>query len=197
MPDTTNAMTMTLHDRVLTLPNLITFARLALVPVVAWSIARHDFATGFWLFLGAALSDGLDGFIARRFNQGSRLGAALDPVADKLMVLTAAFALAAQDFAPWWLAAGIAIRDLVIVGGAVAFFRLARRVEVTPTRFGKLNTFLEFSALASAFAVGANWLPHGLWLDVCYALVFFSTVASGAQYVWIWGGKAASLKPHT
>jgi cardiolipin synthase len=188
---------MILHDRILTLPNLITFARLALVPAVAWAIAAHDFDFGFVVFVAAALSDGVDGFIARRFNQGSKLGAALDPVADKLMVLVAAFALAAQGLAPWWLAAGIAVRDAVIVGGAIAFFRLSRRVEVMPTRFGKLNTVLEFSALASAFAVGAAWLPHGLWLDACYALVFLSTVASGAQYVWIWGGKAAALSHAT
>ena len=171
-------------------PNLITLARLALVPVIAYLLWQAEYGFALIVFLSAALSDFLDGIIARMFDQRSALGAALDPIADKLSMFVATVVLAWQGLIPLWLAAAIVLRDVVIVSGAVAYRATIGRLEIAPTILSKVNTFIEFGVLLAVMAHAAAWIAAAAWLPALFVVVFVTVVASGVQYVWVWGGKA-------
>jgi cardiolipin synthase len=113
-------------DRVLTIPNGISAARLAGVPVFLWLVLGPRTATAdYWavgLLIAAGLSDWLDGKIARAFNQASRLGQLLDPAADRLYIVSTIVALAVRQIIPWWLVAVLAVRELT-VGVALALLK--------------------------------------------------------------------------
>lgn len=172
------------------LPNLITLLRLGLVPVVAVTIVKGAFAAALAAFLAAAVSDLVDGWIARRFGLTSRLGALLDPVADKLAMFVATVALAWHGLVPLWLAAAIVGRDVVIVAGAIAYRLLRGHLEIAPSWLSKVNTAVEFAVLLLALCRGAGWIDGGHWLPALFALALATVVASGAQYVWRWSRKA-------
>ncbi len=174
----------------LTVPNCITLFRALLIPVVVYLLLTDNHRDAFIVFAGAALGDLADGYIARRFNQVSRLGAALDPVVDKLTMLAVALLLAGQELLPVWLAAAIVLRDVVIVAGAVAYHFLVGRLEPAPTLLSKANTLLEFATLAAVLADAAALVELGPWLPGLFALVFVTVLVSGLQYVWTWGSKA-------
>ena len=173
-------------------PNLITLLRLALVPVLAWLLLEERYAAALLVFTAAAVSDALDGLIARRYGIASTFGATLDPVADKLAMLVATVLLAWHGLLPLWLAVAIVVRDVVIVGGVIAYRVLIGRIEMAPTRLSKWNTTLEFAALLLAMAIAAGWIPEGVWLGALFVVVGVTVVLSGAQYVWIGGHKAAA-----
>ena len=175
----------------LNVPNFITLIRLALVPVTAWLLWREIYGLALIVFLSAAISDFIDGIIARRFDQASVLGATLDPIADKLNMFVATVMLAWQGLLPLWLAVAIVLRDVVIVGGALAYCWFVGHVEMTPTRLSKINTFFEFGVLLLVMANAAAWFDASAWLPPVFVLVFATVVASGAHYVWVWGRKAA------
>ena len=176
------------------LPNLITLLRLGLVPVVAVTIANGAFAAALAAFLLAAVSDFADGWIARRFGLTSRLGALLDPVADKLSMFVATVALAWHGLVPPWLAIAIVARDVVIVAGAAAYRLVRGELDIAPTRLSKLNTVVEFAVLLVALLSGAGWIARGEWLPPLFVLTLATVVASGAQYVWLWSRKAAAAR---
>jgi cardiolipin synthase len=167
-------------------PNLLTFARLGLVPVVAYCIISRDYAAAGTVFLIAAVSDLADGYIARRFKLVSRLGALLDPVADKLNMFVATVALAWQDLLPIWLALAIVARDIAIVGGVLAYRVRGRRLEMKPTRLSKVNTFLEFSVLLSVLLTAAQFIQSTAWLPPVFLVILTTVLASTAQYAWLW-----------
>jgi cardiolipin synthase len=174
----------------LSLPNALTLARLALVPVMAYFLATGAYGTALIVFLVAALTDFVDGVIARALRQTSALGAALDPVADKLNMLVATVLLAWQALLPPWLAVAIVARDVIIVGGAVAYRLTRGHVEMAPTVLSKVNTFIEFAVLLLVMGGAAGWLELSAWLPGVFVLVFATVLASGAEYVWVWGRKA-------
>jgi cardiolipin synthase len=184
---------MTMQNAVFTLPNLLTASRLVLAPVVVWLLLAGDVTTAFWVFAAAALTDLLDGNIARIFDMRSVLGAWLDPIADKVMLLSTLFALVWTGILPLWLAVLVALRDLVVLSGAAAYRRLTGGLVVAPTLLGKSATFFEFSLVALALADAAlnwalDWELH-LLLPVTALLV----AGSGLQYVWIWADKTRSF----
>ena len=171
-------------------PNLLTLLRLALVPVMAYFAWADEYAIALPIFLVAALTDLADGYIARRFNLVSKLGAWLDPVADKLNMFVATVVLAWQSQIPIWLAVVIIGRDAVIVVGALAY-RIARgRLDIKPTRLSKVNTAIEFAVLLLVMAAAAGWIDATAWMGLLFAVVFITVMASGIQYVWIWGRMA-------
>lgn len=176
-------------------PNLITLVRLGLVPVVAYCIVERAYATAAAVFLVAALSDLVDGYIARRFKVVSRLGALLDPVADKLNMLVATVTLAWQDLVPTWLAVAIVGRDAAIVAGVLAYRAAGRGLEMRPTRLSKANTALEFSVLLLVLVAAAGWIRPGLWLTVLFVVVLASVLASWVQYAWLWGRGRLESRP--
>lgn len=176
----------------LTVPNLITLLRLATVPVLAWLLFRESYPAALAVFMVAAASDSLDGYIARRYAVTSQLGATLDPVADKLSMFVATLMLAWQGLLPTWLAVAIVLRDVIIVGGVVAYRVVIGPIEMAPTPLSKLNTTLEFGLLLLVMAIAARWIAYGPWLYALFAATGLTIVLSGAQYAWIGGRKAAA-----
>ena len=176
--------------RVANLPNAITLLRAALIPVIAYALAMHDYRMAFVLFVLQGLSDFVDGWIARRWNLRTRFGAIADPLADKLTMLTATLMLAAGGLLPVWLALAIVVRDVIIVFGALAYHFLIRELELSPTPLSKWNTALEFAVLAAVLADAGGLIDGRGGLQAAFALLAATIVASGAQYVWIWGRRA-------
>ena len=173
------------------IPNLITLARLVVVPVMAYFLATGAYGAAALVFLAAAISDLVDGIIARRFHLASTLGATLDPIADKLNMFVATVVLALQGLIPLWLAIAIVLRDVVIVVGALVYRFTLGHIEITPTMLSKVNTAIEFTVLLVVMATAAGWIETGRWLPAVFVLVLVTVVTSGAQYVWVWGRKAA------
>src|SRR5690348_926103 len=114
----------------MTLPNLITLARICLVPIIIGCVISGAWPAAFWLFLAAGLSDGLDGFIAKRFNQRSELGAILDPLADKALLVSLTIALALSAALPAWLAILIVFRDIMIIAGILVAWLIGHPVAI-------------------------------------------------------------------
>ncbi|MEW5966799.1 MAG: CDP-alcohol phosphatidyltransferase family protein [Pseudomonadota bacterium] len=179
-----------MSERVLNLPNVITLLRIAAVPVIAWLIQQRMWESACWLFLAAAVSDGIDGFIARRFNMMTQLGAALDTVADKALGVVTLVMLTLEEAIPMWVTLAILLRDTVIVLGALSYRGLAGHIDIHPTWLGKTHMFAEFALLALVLGGLAGILAMDAWLTPLFVAVFAIAVVSGGQYVWIWGAKA-------
>jgi len=180
-------------DRILTIPNILTATRILLSPVAALFIVRQEFALVLWCLLAAGITDGLDGLIAKRFNQSSRLGAILDPVADKFLMLATVLALAFIGLLPLWITVPILLRDIIIFCGALAYHRRAGSIEMRPTLLSKTNTCVQITLLLLVVALQAEVLSSTWLLFPVLLLVLATTVSSGVQYVVIWSRKAARL----
>jgi cardiolipin synthase len=167
----------------LTLPNVITFGRLCAVPLAVWLVLQHRIAESFFLFLGAGLSDAVDGWLARR-GKGSALGAILDPVADKALLVTMYVTLAAVSILPDWLAILVVFRDVVIVGGVMLLAVIGQPVPIRPLLISKLNTALQITLVALALFLGGFRLMAPALMSVLIWAVAVSTLASGGAYVW-------------
>ena len=179
-----------MSERVLNLPNAITLLRIAAVPVVGWLILHERWEAACWLFLAAAVSDGIDGLLARWLDQLTQLGAALDTVADKALGVVTLVMLTQAGAIPLWVTLAILLRDSVIVLGALSYRGLAGHLEIHPTWLGKTHMFAEFSLLALVLGGLAGLLALDGWRLPLFVTVFAIATASGAQYVWIWGAKA-------
>lgn len=173
--------------------NAITLARLLLTPALIYFLLTEDYRAALWLFVAAALSDVADGFIARHFDQQTRLGEVLDPLADKLLVASCVMVFAGQGLLPLWLAGMILARDVLIIGGALGFRHLAGSLEIAPTLLSKLNTALQLGLIALVLLHAAERFDAAPFLPLLTGLVALSTAASGAHYVWVWGRRAKLL----
>lgn len=179
-----------MRERVFTVPNVITLLRLAAVPVVAWLIVHQQWQAACWLFLAAAVSDGLDGILARWLNQMTQLGAALDTVADKALGVVTLVLLTQAGVISLWVTLAILIRDSIIVLGALSYRGLAGHLDIHPTWLGKTHMFAEFALLALVLGGLAEVLVLEDWRIPLFVGVFLIAVLSGIQYVWIWSCKA-------
>ncbi len=172
------------------LPNAISILRIALIAPILILILQGSFGWALALFWLAGFSDGLDGYLAKRFDWHTRLGALLDPVADKLLVAGLFITLAYTQDIPVWLAAVVIVRDVVIVAGAMVYNFLVRPVEGEPTRVSKLNTALQLLFLLFVISrAGFGW-PEPIALTVLGASVLVTVVISGIDYVWSWSRRA-------
>jgi cardiolipin synthase len=176
-----------------TVPNLICLLRIALtVPIVMW-LAEGRYGDTLVLFAIAAVSDVLDGFLAKTFGWTSELGKVLDPLADKLLLVSVFISLAAIGLVPVWLAAIAVARDVVIGVGAAVYQRLFGPLEGRPTVPSKINTLVQL-----AFVIAVVWqaafrnLPEWLVLGLG-ALVLVTTVVSGFDYVLTYTRKAIAV----
>jgi len=166
-----------------TLPNLITLARLCAVPAAVWLILQHRLDTAFLVFVGAGISDGIDGWLARVRNARSALGAILDPVADKALLVSVYVALAGIGVLPDWLAILVVFRDVVIVGGILVLWVLGQPPAIKPLLVSKLNTVLQIALAALALLLaGFGLAADGLLTAMIWA-VAASTLGSGIAYV--------------
>jgi cardiolipin synthase (CMP-forming) len=170
---------------VLTLPNVITFGRLCAVPLAVWLVLEEQFAQAFFLFAAAGLSDAVDGWLARRNGGGNSVGALLDPVADKALLVTMYVTLAAVRVLPDWLAILVVFRDTVIVGGIVVLALTGQTVMIRPLYVSKVNTALQIVLVAVALLSSGFHLSLPTAMDALVWLVAATTLASGAAYVWI------------
>jgi len=166
---------------VMNVANVITFGRICLVPMAVWLVLRGQTFVAFWLFLAAGASDAVDGWLARRRGP-TAVGALLDPVADKALLVSMYVTLAAVHVLPDWLAILVVFRDVVIVGGVLALSVLGMPVVIRPLMVSKVNTVLQILLVALALlhaglGVSTPVLPALVWL------VTASTLASGAAYV--------------
>lgn len=174
------------------IPNLLTIARILLVPPIVWLLLQRQFEFALLMFFIAGVSDGLDGFLAKKMRWESRLGALLDPVADKLLLISSYLALAWLGLLPAWLVALVLLRDLVIVTGATLYHFRIEKVEAAPTIVSKLNTVLQILLVllvitGQTFSVSVTELIQAMVYTVAV-----TTVLSGYDYVYTWGKRARS-----
>ncbi len=173
------------------LPNIITLGRLVAVPLTVYFILIGDLAVAFWLFVAAGVSDAVDGAIARLFDARTVLGAFLDPLADKALLVSVYLSLAKIGLLPLWLVILVVFRDLLIVGGVLLSYTLRQPVVLRPLYVSKLNTLAQLMLAALVLAVNGPGLPGIESLTVfgqtpTVALeggVALTTVLSGVVYV--------------
>ncbi|HLY46641.1 MAG TPA: CDP-alcohol phosphatidyltransferase family protein [Stellaceae bacterium] len=174
-------------SRDLNLPNLITLARLVSVPVAVWLIFGEKYGAAFWLFVAAGLSDALDGYIAKRFDRRTRLGALLDPAADKALVAGVYLSLGLLGQLPAWLVVLVVLRDILIVLG-FALQSAAAPKPVDPLYISKVNTSIQITLVGFVLARLGLGIEAGpaTWLLIASAAT--TTVLSGLSYLARWAG---------
>jgi cardiolipin synthase len=171
-------------NTLLTLPNAITFARLCMVPMAVWFVLAQGLIEAFFVFVAAGLSDALDRWLARRSGGGNSVGALLDPVADKALLVSMYVTLAAVNELPDWIAILVVFRDVVIVGGVIVLSVLGMPVTLRPLYVSKLNTALQIVLVAVTLLLAGFGLHALLAKQVLIWLVGLTTLGSGAAYVW-------------
>jgi cardiolipin synthase len=170
----------------LSIPNLITLARILLVPVVVWAIASNQMLFAFLLFAAAGVSDAVDGFLAKRFGMASELGAYLDPLADKVLIVSIYVSLGIVDALPRWLVILVVSRDLLIVGGVLFSWLLNKPVSVKPHMVSKVNTAAQLILVGLVLAALGFTFDAGWALTLTMAAVAVLTLASVAVYLREW-----------
>ena len=167
------------------IPNLLTLLRVAAAPVLILTLEGGAYSLALLVFIFAGASDGLDGYIAKRYGCETRLGAILDPVADKVLLVSAFVMLTLQDLLPLWLLVTVVFRDVLIIGGYLVLVILDGTVYMRPSPVSKLNTLLQIVLVAVVLTQHAGWVPLASLIDPLILLVFATTVVSGAHYVWV------------
>jgi cardiolipin synthase len=165
------------------LPNLICLLRIALIVPLVLAMLAGEQARILVLFVIAALSDGLDGYLAKRFNWTSDLGRFLDPMADKLLLIAVFVTAAWLDIAPWWVAAVAVARDLIIGVGALIFRLWFGPLRGRPSGISKFNTGTQMLYLLAVILASASGFPPREVLEALAVVVLLTTVASGVDYV--------------
>lgn len=148
-----------------------------------WLIVTDQVWAAFWVFVAAGISDALDGFIAKTFNQNTDVGAILDPVADKVLLDGVYIALALSGHLPIWLTALVVGRDVLIVLGVILIQKRDPAFRVNPLKTGKLNTFMQIILAAMALAIWGNVADVSDLLTPMIWLVAAMTLISGGSYV--------------
>jgi|SRR5690606_7243870 len=172
------------------LPNAICALRIVLVAPLVLAVLGGEHATALGLLVVAGFSDGLDGFLAKKFDWRTRLGSLLDPAADKLLIVGAYASLAYVGLVPLAILAVVVGRDVVIVAGALAYQWLIAPVEGEPSAISKLNTACQLAFLFFTLTHAAYAWPPEISLVVLGAAVVFTSIVSGLNYVLRWGRRA-------
>lgn len=171
------------------IPNIISILRITLVVPIAYFLWYQNYLTALLLFLIGGLSDGLDGFLARRYKWETELGVILDPMGDKLMMLTAYLILGWHNLLPWWLVSLVIIRDLILVFGALLYRKFIGEAKLKPLFISKLNTVFQILlVLLIMFSQVITLTP--LIIDSILWLVVATTLMSGYAYINEWGRRA-------
>lgn len=177
-------------NSILTIPNLLTFMRMALIPVFASLLYYGYSAWALAVFIIAGLSDGIDGFIARRFNQESELGTIIDPIADKLLMTTAFVILTMPNVlqparhlpVPFWVTAAVIGRDVLIITVAGAINIMTGFRGFKPSWLGKLSTLVQ--VIAVALILFAAVAGYSFYLPTVYTIVALAAFVSGVHYIF-------------
>lgn len=180
------------------LPNTLTVIRILMVLPIGWTLWTGEYGTCLVLLIIAGVSDLLDGFLARRFNSTSRFGEVADPIADKLLALVVVSVMLLTGLLPLWASSIIIGREVVILGGAIAFRSIVQRLDIEPLMISRINTVVLIVVLCAIIAaqtdvpqlasLTARFVdPVGIYLMVLFTLV------SGISYVYAW---SVRLKEH-
>jgi cardiolipin synthase len=181
----------------LSIPNLITLGRILLVPVVVWAIASGAIWIAFLLFVAAGVSDAVDGFLAKRFHMTTELGAYLDPLADKALIVSIYLTLGINNMIPGWLVILVVSRDIMIVGAVMLSWLVGTPLKVKPLLVSKLNTVAQIVyACVVLGTLGFDYKLPILTL-VLMGLVAALTLLSVAAYVaeWVRHMNSTASKP--
>ncbi|HSE20955.1 MAG TPA: CDP-alcohol phosphatidyltransferase family protein [Pyrinomonadaceae bacterium] len=180
--------------RIVTVPNLLTVFRMVLIPVFVSLLFYQRFVLALIVFIGAGITDGLDGLLARRFNQKSQLGTILDPIADKLMLVTSFIVLSMKAVfpqplpphlpVPFWVTVAVISRDVFILVGAAAINIVTGFRGFRPSWLGKVNTTVQIVAIALIMVAASIPYGTGYYLPTVYTTVFALAVLSGGHYVF-------------
>ena len=168
------------------LPNAISITRIALIAPILVLFIEGQYGWSLGLFVVAGLSDGIDGYLAKRFGWQTRVGGFLDPAGDKLLVAWTFGTLAFLGRIPVWLAVIVILRDVVIVTGSFMYHYLVRRLEGEPTFISKFNTGLEFAFLIFIMSQAGYGWPDEITTTILGAAVLVTVVISGYDYVSNW-----------
>jgi len=177
---------------VMSVPNLITIGRILLVPLTVWLIISGAYGFAFLAFVAAGVSDGVDGYIARRWDARTELGAYLDPVADKALLVSVYVALGLLKVLPAWLVILVVSRDVLIVGAIILSWVLGQPVAVRPVMLSKVNTAAQIFLVVALLGALAASVDLGYLLTGGSAAVALLTAASGARYLHDWVRHMAS-----
>ena len=168
------------------IPNLICFARIALVIPIIRLLWQEQFLLSLLLILVAGLSDILDGYLAKKNNWRSYLGAVLDPAADKILLVSLFLTLQSMDLIPLWLTLTVILRDLMIVFGLSLYRYFVDVPQPNPTRISKFNTLLQLAFIILVILAQGIQFPFAILSMVCGSLVFVTSILSGLDYWIIW-----------
>jgi cardiolipin synthase (CMP-forming) len=177
------------------IPNALCVLRMILVVPIVLALLQRRFELALSLVIAAGFSDAVDGFLAKRFHWRSRLGSLLDPAADKLLVTSVFLTLTFAGLVPLGVALIVIGRDVVIVGGVLAYQLLIEPVRGAPTPISKLNTACQLAFLVFAMTRAAYAWPPQVALTVLGAAVVFTSITSGLSYV-LQGSKLAWRAKH-
>jgi len=165
---------------ILNVPNTLTIFRILLVPIFIYLILKERLYDATVVFVVAGITDAVDGFIARTFNQRTEFGANIDPLADKLLLSGAFIVLTIKGFVPLWLCVPVIIRDFILLAGVIMLRGSGRKVVISPSIFGKLTTFLQISTVVYALVLSHKTAGTAFFaLAVATAVV---TVYTGFDY---------------
>jgi len=183
-----------MSSRIITVPNLLTVFRMVLIPVFASLLFYQRFVLALAIFVMAGATDGLDGLLARRFDQRSQLGTILDPIADKMMMVTSFVVLSMRSIfpqpvpshlpIPFWVTIAVISRDVFILVGAASINIVTGFRGFRPSMLGKINTTVQIVAIAVIMFAASVPYGTGYYLPTIYATVFVFAVLSGAHYVF-------------
>ena len=174
------------------LPNIITLGRILLVPFTIWLIVAGQFDFAFLSFILAGVGDGIDGYIARRYGMKTQLGAYLDPLADKLLLVSIYISLGFLQHLPAWLVILVASRDVLIVGAVILSWIMDRPMKMQPLIVSKINTAVQIAFAGGELAILA-WMTDATWfIEIGSTVVALLTVASAALYMREWARHMAN-----
>ncbi len=174
--------------RILTLPNLLTVARLGLVPMIAYLLVAHNFKAAFVCFMLAGITDLADGILARRLDQKSPFGAWLDPAADKALIVIIFTLLTALGVVPHWLLIMVALRDILIVAGIADLYIAGKPPLIKPLLISKLNTLVQIIYLAMVLLNLAVEIDLAPLVEISGYLTAALTALSFLAYLRLWLG---------
>lgn len=183
-----------MSSRIITVPNLLTVFRMVLIPVFVSLLFYQRFVLALVVFGMAGITDGLDGLLARRFDQKSQLGTILDPIADKMMMITSFVVLSMRSVfpppvpshlpIPFWVTIAVISRDVFILVGAASINIVTGFRGFRPSMLGKINTTVQIVAIGIIMLAASFPYGTGYYLPTVYAIVFLFAVLSGGHYVF-------------
>ena len=170
----------------LNLPNLITLGRLLSVPLAVWLIIEARYGVAFWIFVAAGISEALDGYIAKRFDRRTRLGALLDPIADKALLVGVYVTLGIAGQLPHWLVILVVLRDVLILGGFALIQATTAPQHLGPLFVSKVNTSVQIALVGFVLARLGLGIDEGTVTPILIAAAALTTVLSGLSYLLRW-----------